>query len=633
MNNFYEELINVLKSKVDYLSEDGTILKNKIYELAMKMDEELLSLLFNNESIRSILFKKINDNYVFDKVQFGWIISNKEFLPDSYTRFKNKIGLSTKEFSPDSNSVVLNWPFKDCILSGGQTRDDQKRNEVFFNEILGFNEVDRLLDEKVFTNFKRFKHNGIENVSDIKDDDNLIIKGNNLLVISSLLKKYENKVKMIYIDPPYNTSGSTDSFVYNNTFKHSTWLTFMKNRLEVSKKLLREDGFIAVTIDHVELFYLGVILDEVFGRDNRVGIVTVYINPKGRQHEKFFSASTEYMIVYAKNEKVAKFNKVAIDEMKSKSFALEDEDGQKYRLEPFQRVRTSTLRSAKPDFYYPIYVSSDLSDITLENKHGYTAVYPIANGKEYSWKTIPRTFVERNKDGFYVAKRDNGEIKIYHKYLEQQVLKNIWINKKYFPEFQGTNVLKKILGENLFSYPKSIYAVLDTLKIMTNDDDIILDFFAGSGTTGHAVEELNKEDGGTRKFILVEQMDYIKPVTVERMKRVIEENGNGSFVYCELMELNESYIEKIQSADTSEKLVNIFKELKDNAFVNYRVDIEKFKNEIEEFKLLNLEEQKMILIEILDKNMLYVNYSDIDDKTNNVSSEEKKLNNNFYKGE
>ena len=129
-------------------------------------------------------------------------------------------------------------------------------------------------------------------------------------------KTYQEKIKLIYCDPPYNTGGSSDIFSYNNNFKHSTWLTFMKNRLEISKRLLRKDGFIAITIDHVELFYLGALADEIFGQENRVGIVTIFINPKGRQHERYFSASTEYMLVYAKDVKEAEFQSVTIDEKK-----------------------------------------------------------------------------------------------------------------------------------------------------------------------------------------------------------------------------------------------------------------------------------------------------------------------------
>lgn len=630
--SFYDELVKTLMSKPEYVSSDNTLLKNKVYEDAMKQDGELLDLLFNNESVRSILFSKVGNNYVFDKVEFGWILNNKEFLPDSFTMFKNKIGLGSEknQFINITNDVVINFPYKDSILVGNQTNEDSKKeDEIFYNEVLTSDRIDTLLAPKVFENFYRYK-NGKENTVDkIKEDDNLIIKGNNLYVISSLLRKYENKVKLIYIDPPYNTGGATDTFSYNNTFKHSTWLTFMKNRLDVAKRLLKNDGFICLTIDHVELFYIGCLMDEIFGRDNRVGIVNIYINPKGRQHEKFFSASTEYMLVYAKDIGNAKFNNVAIDETKSAEFNLEDDAGKKYRLLPFARVRTSTKREAKPDFYYPIYVSKDLKEITLDKKDNYYEVFPIVNGIEYTWKTIPKTFKERNVNNFYQAVMEDGKVQIYHKYEEQQVFKNIWINKKYFPEFQGTNLLKKILGDNLFSYPKSLYAVMDTCKIMTSEDDIVLDFFAGSGTTAHAIEELNNEDGGNRKYIIVEQLDYIKNVTVERMKHVSDEK-NSSFVYCELKALNHKYVDMIINENNSKKLLDIWNLMKKEAFICSEVSISEMDKHIEDFETLTINEQKNILLGILDKNMLYVNYSDIEDEDFGVPKEDIEINNSFY---
>ena len=185
-------------------------------------------------------------------------------------------------------------PTKDCVLEGGQTRKEEKRKEIFFNEILAQDEIDRLFDPKVLTNWKRHTAAGEQDATEIKRDDNdtirenLIIKGNNLIALHTLKQQFRGQVKLIYIDPPYNTGGSTDSFSYNNEFKHSTWLTFIRNRIEIAKELLKNDGFMAVTIDHVELFYIGVLLDEIFGRENRIGIVTIYINPKGRQHERFF---------------------------------------------------------------------------------------------------------------------------------------------------------------------------------------------------------------------------------------------------------------------------------------------------------------------------------------------------------
>jgi adenine-specific DNA-methyltransferase len=637
MQNLSNDLKNLLQ-KDERLVSEGELLKNKIIELALKLDKDLIKLLLSDEKMKEVFFIEVDGTLIFDKDKFIKFVSNKQFLPDSYTAFKNKIGLTDEkgEFISEKKEVVLSWPYKDCVLEGGMTKEDQKRDEIFWNEILAPDEISRLLDPKVFTNAKRIDKNGEHKFDRFRTDekgdikDNLIIKGNNLLALHSLKKRFAGKVKLIYIDPPYNTGGPEDTFTYNNDFDHSTWMTFMKNRLEIAKELLRKDGFIAITIDHVELFYLGALADEIFGRDNRVGIVTIYINPKGRQHEKFFSASTEHMLVYAKNISVAKFNKVTLDEEKAKTFNLSDDKG-KYRLDKFIRARMSTLRKEKPDFWYPIYVSKDLKEITLQKKSGYYEVYPIQNGKEFTWKTIPETFEERNKDGYFVAKKEGDRIEIYNKYYEQQVLKNIWTDKKYFPEFQGTQLLKKLLGANLFSYPKSLYAVADTLKIMTNDDDIILDFFAGSGTTAHATLALNEEDGGNRKFILVEQLDNHVDVCLKRIRKVLQQSKRQTdFVYLELMKWNENFVEKIQKAKTKEELKNLWETMKEKAFLSYKVDVKTIDAHAKEFEDLSIEDQKRFLLECLDKNYLYVNYSEIDDEEYGVTEDDKKINKKFY---
>ena len=265
------------------LVADGKLLKNRIIELALKLDEDLIKLLLKNERIKQHFFKSVDGILIFDKERFMKFVDNKEFLPSSYTTFKNKIGLATEDgrYLVKSKEVVLVWPYKDCILEGGQGKPDEKRKEIFHNEILAPDEIDRLLEPKVFTNFKRIDKDGEHELDGFRRDvevnrkrglpedtitDNLLIKGNNLLVLCSLLKEFRGKVKLIYIDPPYNTGN--DEFQYNDNFNHSTWLTFMKNRLEVAKELLREDGVIFVQCDDNEQAYLKVLMDEIFGRKN-----------------------------------------------------------------------------------------------------------------------------------------------------------------------------------------------------------------------------------------------------------------------------------------------------------------------------------------------------------------------------
>ena len=660
--NLKQILIDILKKEESFCDSDsGELNYIKVKDFADKTDKNLISLLADNKDLKKKFFTKIKDMYVFNIQDFKFFLDESK-VDNSYTKYANKIGLANNAgLIENISEVVLDFPFKDCVLEGGQSSEEgtdtfyefsdkagkyeektAKRNEIFFNQILAHDEIDRLFDRKAFANWKRFTKDskkGGESVKEINRDktgliqENLIIKGNNLLALHSLKSELLGKVKLIYADPPYNTGGSTDTFTYNNNFKHSTWLTFMKNRLDVAKELLKDDGFIAVTIDHEELFYLGALMDEVFNKENRVGIVTIYINPKGRQHEKFFSASTEYMLVYAKDASVGHFRKVTLDEDKALSFNLEDSEG-KYRLEKFIRARTSTLRKNKPNFWYPIYVSDDLEIITHKKTEGFSEILPIENGKEFTWKIKQDSFIERNSNGYFVAVKENNEIKIYHKFREQQVIKNLWLDKKYFPEFQGTNLLKKILGENKFSYPKSLYAVMDTLKLITSENDIILDYHAGSGTTGHATLELNKEDGGNRKFILIEQLEEHINICNERNQKVLAQNKiNDSFLYLELAKWNEKAKEEIQNAKDLAALEKLFDALYQNYFLNYNLKIKDFKEKIireEEFKKLSLAQQKKMFLTMLDLNQMYVNESEMADKKYGISSQDQKLTKVFY---
>ena len=379
-----------------------------------------------------------------------------------------------------------------------------------------------------------------------EDLNHIFIESDNYHALSVLNYTHKKKVDVIFIDPPYNTG--SQAWIYNNSyvdredrFKHSKWLSFMSKRLRLARSLLKDDGFFIITIDNNELFTLGLLMDEIFGERNKVGVVTVVHNPKGRNFDTFFSANSEFMLVYAKDVSKASFNNVAIDEEIANSFDLSDEEG-KYRLEPLMRVRTETRRENKPNFWYPLYVSPSLKEITIKKKKGFTEVWPMTkDGKEMTWINLPKTFEEKNKNGYFIAKKVDGRLQIFRKFREQQVFKNVWTNKKYQSEFHGTNLLKKIFGDKRFDYPKSLYLVMDILKITSKDDSVILDFFAGSGTTGHAVLELNKEDGGNRQFILCTNNEnnngnghggVAQGVCYPRIKKVIEgyKDSSGSSI-------------------------------------------------------------------------------------------------------
>lgn len=304
MKNIFEIVQEVLLGADKYQSEDNNLLKAKVYSDIMMMDEELLSLLLSNERIKEEFFTKVKDTLIFDKQKFAWLIESKEFLPDSYTRYSNKIGLTSNgNFISQKNDVVLDFPYKDCYLQGGQDKEDQKREEIFYHETIANDEVTRMLAPKVFTNAKRYTKGGIEENIEMKDDDNLIIKGNNLIGLSSILKRYEGKVKCIFIDPPYffNKTKPSDTFSYNSNFKLSSWLVFMKNRLEVAHKMLSEEGVLFMAISDEGAHYLKVITDDIFDMENFIADVT-WESRKSVSSDGLFSQNSNHILVFAKNK-------------------------------------------------------------------------------------------------------------------------------------------------------------------------------------------------------------------------------------------------------------------------------------------------------------------------------------------
>jgi len=277
---FNEKLIEILKTDSRFVDDEGELVKAAVIDRAWKIDRDLVKLMLGDSDIKGKFFDEIEKHWIFNINTFIEYVSDKNFLANSYTRFRNKIGLNIGgKFLRERGEVSLVWPYKDCVLEGGQTREEEKRKEIFFNEILAQDEIDRLFDPKVLTNWKRYTVDGEQKVAEIKRDENgtirenLIIKGNNLMALHTLKKQFRSKVKLIYIDPPYNTG--SDSFGYNDNFNHSSWLTFMKNRLEVAREIMTKEGTIAISIDQNEIAYLLNLLDEIFGKENRKNIITI----------------------------------------------------------------------------------------------------------------------------------------------------------------------------------------------------------------------------------------------------------------------------------------------------------------------------------------------------------------------
>ena len=579
-DNIFKIVEDKLKQNESYISEDGKILKTKVYADVMTMNEELIKCLLEDEKIKSQFFVNVDGIYIFDKQKFAWFLESKEFLPDSYTIFSNKVGLTVdNRYLSQNKDVVLSFPFKDCVLEGGQTKEDQKRKEIFYNETLASDEVSTMLSPKVLTNAKRYTKDGIETNIELKDDDNLIIKGNNLIGIASLLRKYEGKIKLIYIDPPYNTG--SDSFSYNDEFNRSSWLTFMKNRLEIAKRLLSPEGAIYVQLDYHQVHYAKVLMDEIFGEENfqreiiwRIGWLSGY-----KTMDKNWIRNHDTILFYSKNSDIikTKFNKEYIQNSDFKEY-----------------IEESKLYSKLKDYGLNREQSKEIAKFI--NHDNRTERYPIEdiwNGNEYD---------------------DLNSIAIV--------------------SFSGETVSKMLNPDDEVKGQKSEKLIERIINAHTNEGDIVLDFFGGTGTTGAVAHKMK------RRYILFEQLDKHIDIMTRRLQKVIEGEqsgiskrnswtGGGSFVYCELKENAQKLIDEITQSD--ETNINTIKEkiYSDERIVSYisKTELELGENEFEE---LSLDEKKQVLISLVDKNKLYVNLSDIDDSELEISEEEKKFTESFY---
>ena len=636
----HQRLTDLLKSDPRFLDDEGELITAAVMDRAWSIDHDLVKLLLTDTDIKARFFDEIDGHWVFNINTFIDYISNKNFLDNSYTRFRNKIGLNIDgKFLRERSEVSLVWPYKDCVLEGGQTDEEKSRTEVFFNEILAQDEIDRLLDPKVLTDWIRYTVDGEQEVDELCRDkdgtirENVLIKGNNLLALHTLKKQFRGKVKLIYIDPPYNTGN--DSFRYNDRFNHSSWLTFMRNRLEVARELLRGDGSIFVNCDDNEQAYLKLLLDEIFGRENFIASF-IWNHRKSRQNDIDLSLSHNYVLCYAKDRELFTLNSLSADSSK-----FENRDGDPrgpWVADPFDAP------NIRPNLTYPI-------------------VNPNT-GKEY-WPPEGRCW-RFTKDKYKAALKDNRivfgkrgtskpQYKRFWSEAEQKGMKPQTIWDDVGTATDATKHLMKLFEtKDVFSTPKPEGLLERIIHISTKKDEIVLDFFAGSATTAAAAHKMG------RQWIAVEQLNYMETTTLPRLIKVIGNRvataegifeqldydtggisesvnwqGGGDFMYCELMQYNECYIDRIQAAQSSEELVRLWCDIAQNSFLNWYVNPETPEDAVDDFIAIGKsengpEKQKRCLIDLLNKNQLYVNLSEIDDEDFAVSDADKQLNKQFY---
>ncbi|MFB1343148.1 DNA methyltransferase [Helicobacter pylori] len=621
-----------LKTLLDALINHFT--KERLVTLILQHDEKLLIFMLEHESAndyKNAFFKTIANTLVFNEKALLECLEIKE-LEKSFTRFKNKIGLfSQGGLIKSSELVVLNFPFKDNVLLGNAKDNSTKSNELFYHEILHKKEIDTLLHKKALCRFEMHGEGDLE--SALKDKNtNYLIKGNNLIALHSLKKKFAKKVKCIYIDPPYNTGN--DSFNYNDNFNHSSWLVFMKNRLEAAREFLSDDGVIFVQCDDNEQAYLKVLMDEVFGRENFVSCITHIVKPEGRMYGQV-AKTHEYILVYAKNINNLIFNEI---EKEGHAFSYVDEKGG-FDLKNLENGNFAAFNSAnRPNLRYSFFVdekainSDGFMPVYTEYKNGLTEVLPKTKDSfEYVW----RWGKEKASNEIFdiVATKNKNNILIFQKTRSTTTrTKSIFWDKSMITQ-KGTEEIKQIFKTQIFDFPKPEALLQRILNFSTQENDLVLDFFAGSGTTCAVAHKMK------RRYIGIEQMDYIETITKERLKKVIEGEqggiskkcdfkGGGSFVYAELKEVNLEIKKQILNANSASECLKIFNDLSER-FLK-RADCKMDEIDSEEFQNLDLNEQKRICCKLLDSNEDYLNLGDIDEDAWGIDEITKKYNEIFY---
>ena len=676
MNKLKQKLEKLLKQDKDFVdSETGEVDYIRVQDSADSIDKKLISLLVGDKEMKQKFFTKIKDVYVFNINDFKFFLDENK-LDNSYTKYANKIGLSDKsELLRNKNEVVLDFPFKDCVLEGGQSTEEgmdeyfeydekdkkyqkkeSKRKEVFFNQVLAHDEIDRLFDRKALVNWKRFVKGGNKNgeaVKELKRDgedvirENLIIKGNNLLALHSLKSEFAGQIKLIYIDPPYNTE--TDSFVYNDKFSHSTWLTFMKNRIEVAKELLRSDGAILVHCDFNEESYLKVLLDEALGRNNYLNTISIRDS-----HPSGLKLSSKAKTIIKTKSSVLVY-RVSSQLCINPAYQVRDEWDVHFNI--FLDVNKDGIKKYSLQEYLKIkkIISSEsfkLDEDALKNVDFKKFAFKNRDYIFQSTKEIPKEAKEKslkNRD-VVISYRDNQ-----YAYNGRRLsplsksINNVGFDGYYTEDFGKLvcdfwddidfNNSQGEGGVSLASGKKPEYLLARLITIFTSKEHIVLDFHAGCGTTCAVAHKMG------RQWIGIEQLDYAENNPDARLKKVINGDdtgiskyikweGGGSFIYLELAKWNEKVKEEINKAENLKALEILFDSFYEKYFLNYNVKIKDFKEKIikeNNFKKLTLAEQKRMFLTMLDLNQMYVQESEMSDKRFGISKEDQKLTKEFYK--
>jgi len=659
----YETLEQQLKKEPNYVTDNGELKKWVVLNKAQNFDEELIGLLLDNAELKDTFFVKVKDILVFNQNLFTQFLEQKNYLNDSYTAYKNKVGLNIDgKYLKQCNEVTLVWPFKDCVLEGGQSREEDKREEIFFNETLAQDQITQLLEPKVLTNAKTYTKDGEQAFKEFTRDtelnkkrglpedtitDNLIIKGNNLLALHSIKKEFAGKIKLIYIDPPFNTGN--DSFQYNDSFNHSTWMTFMKNRLLIAKQLLKDDGLIFINVDDIEEAYLKVLCDEIFKVENFLNVIAVKSStPSGTKtahKDKTIIKQKDLILAYRKTSSAKLNPQFTVREKWDKHYSLylKGDNINNYELVSLIDVLLEEKIISKKISIGELDIDDkEFKKFYLNNSDKICRLQSHKNKEaDKQSRIVGEKVYEHFKDGNSQGLYYNGQVIT----PLQQGIKKVYKNQKFINDlgmllcdfwwdidFQNTQ------NEGGVSFPtakKPELLLSRIIELGTDENDIVLDYQLGSGTT-NAVSMKSK-----RQFIGIEQLNYGENDSIKRLQNVVdgeqsgvskayEWQGGGSFTFLELKKYNQTFIEQIEEAKDSKTLFAIWEQMKEKSFLNYNVDIQEQEKHLEEFKADTLDNQKQLLLKLLDLNQLYVNRSSLNDKDFGCTEAEKKATKDFY---
>ncbi|MDR4840093.1 site-specific DNA-methyltransferase, partial [Klebsiella quasipneumoniae] len=533
-----KELNKVLKTFPQFWSGEG-LHRSMVSDAISQKQPDLIKALVNNEKIKSVYGTDVDGILIFDFDKLCSLLKYREYWANSFTKYRNKIGLtSSGKYIDYSHDIVLDFPFKDCTLEGGMTKEENGKSEIYYNDIIAKDEIDNLLSPKVFTFARRYaKGLASDKISSVNGNDNILLKGNNLIALHCLKKKFIGSVKLIYIDPPYNTGN--DGFRYNDKFNRATWLTFMKNRLSIAKELLSDDGVIFVQCDDKEHASLRLLMDSIFGRDNFLNnIVVKTSDPSGLKVVNPSPYSqTEYLLMFCKNRSnytyTPQFVKSSYDPSYGRFIKNINAEYDKWvtcslsehfaNYKGFNTVKEAREKLGRLDF------EEEMAQFAIEKSDSVYQATAISNaaGKKI---VEARDESKKNPGKIYKVERDNDDIYITNGrqiYFYSNKVKKI--NGTMTPTILLTNLWLDIPwngianeGDAIFKNGKKPEKLIQRcIESCTKEGDLVLDFHLGSGTTAAVAHKMG------RRYIGIEQMDYINEITVPRLQKVIDGEQGG----------------------------------------------------------------------------------------------------------